>query len=91
MDAGLDQITHGLMVGGIGFPVLSGMVGVTVAVFSAKAVRMITVTRLVFAALGIGVAAGVASGTIPVVEGAACLVGQVVAWGLLLGPGRSRK
>jgi hypothetical protein len=58
MDPGFGQITHGLVVGGIGFPVLSGMLGAVVSVLTARAVRMMTVMRIVFLALGVAVVGG---------------------------------
>ena len=91
MDPGLGQLTHGLVVGGLGLPVVSGLVGLVVNVLTARAIPLIAATRVVFLILGVTVVAGMTSGRIPAAEGAACLVGQVVAWGLLLGPRPKRR
>jgi hypothetical protein len=91
MDSEFNQITHGLVVGGLALPVLSGVVGAAVSLLTGSSVRMLTATRLVFVALGIGVLAAVTSARIPASEGVACLVAQLVAWSVLLGPQRRKK
>jgi uncharacterized membrane protein len=90
MDPGLAQIARGLAVGGVGLPVVSAVIGLVVRLVTAGAIKMMTATRVVFLILGATVVTGMSSGKIPVAEGAACLVAQVVAWGLLLGPSKRR-
>ena len=91
MDPGLAQIARGLAVGGLGLTVVAAVSGFVVRIITGGAIKMITATRVVFLILGATVVTGMSSGSIPVVEGAACLVAQVVAWGLLLGPSKRRR
>jgi hypothetical protein len=91
MDPGLTQIGRGLAVGGLGLTVVSGVIGFVVGLVTGGAIKMMTATRVVFLILGATVVTGMSSGSIPVLEGAACLVAQVVAWGLLLGPSKKRR
>lgn len=91
MDSGYDQVIHGLMVGGVGFPVLAALIGVVINLVTSGSVRMLTATRLVFVVLALGIGAAATSGSVPAAEAASCLVGQLLAWSLLLGPQRRRK